>query len=180
MPIHRAINVTLGDHLRSVAIAVLLILVAGLGGSAIAQSRTSQIRGKGAAISGVSVVSDTSTFSISCCVFVDLPGATVRLNVPSGGAALLLVKFSGYCTYAAGYARVLVDGIETNPVGDDDFCSGYNPNFEPTPASTILRWSDQLGAGQHTVQVQVSNYGGTGDFSIKNWILIVEHARTAP
>ena len=104
-------------------------------------------------------------------VWRNLPGAILSRVVPAGTSDLFNVAFSSECSVRSlgnlDTARIriahFVNGVAVAPVepydGDQRFCSAVNP-----VATHAGLWSQRVGPGNHTLQVQIM----TVDFAPDN------------
>jgi len=104
-------------------------------------------------------------------IWRNLPGATLARVVPAGTTDLFNVAFSSECSVRSlgngDTARIriahFVNGVAAAPIepydGDQRFCSSVNP-----VATHAGLWARRVGAGNHTLQVQVM----TVDFAPDN------------
>jgi hypothetical protein len=123
-------------------------------------------------VSAVKVVTnnDGQTYS-SPSSWTDVDGATVTLSVSgSWTSALFSVRFAALACGGLTSVHALVDGAEANP-GPTTF--GFGDSC--TRIADSLDGFATVGAGSHTIQVQVM--GGTITFV--NWSLSVERARVS-
>ncbi len=116
--------------------------------------------------------------------FVDLPGASARIDLPGDvNRMLLVVRFSGEsaCFGGAGAeycsARITVDGTEALPAAGTDFA------FDATDAGseTATSWESHamertltVGPGPHAVLVQWMVTSADTTFRLDDWTLVVE------
>ena len=125
----------------------------------------------------------------------------LTVTVPPDTTVRLLIRFSA-ASQCRGYfdgapasdgqlclVRVLVDDVPATPAMDiaDTAVHGgawdSDNGSDEWEALTLDRFTDPLGAGEHTVRVQVNGYGGTVgnaevSFQLRNWTLIVQQVRT--
>ncbi len=128
---------------------------------------------KAQGVSAVTVVTDGEyqTLTAALNVWTDIPGATAAMTVPSRWhSALIAVRFSGDFSGGGTTMRVLVDGVEANPV------SVYKTTIGVVPQIAVDR-SLVVGAGSHTVEVQWETSGGS--LVETSWSLTVEAARVS-
>ena len=134
------------------------------------------------------VVSQTSNASSSTTStsFVDVPNSTQAVTVPAGQTAKLYVFFTGESAcYGAASAqfcsvRVTVDGNEIQPVSssfafDSNEAGTATANYRASHA--IVRVSDTLAAGSHTVKVQYQTSMGSTTLRLDNWAEVVQAQR---
>ncbi len=123
---------------------------------------TLQLKGK--SISAVRTVTTDALSSTRSQDFVNVPGLSATIGVPSRQKALLIITVSGesscwanYATYC--YLRVLVDGAEAAPgavvfdsvPGDSNTTEFQDYAWHSNSAQFV---AGPLGSGQHTVTVQ--------------------------
>ena len=119
----------------------------------------------------------TTTTSAS---YVDVPNASASVTVPAGGAATLLLTFTGEsaCSGGDGFCRVriLVDGNEAEPAVNTDFAFDSSDGNTETSASyeshAVQRSVAGVAAGAHTVTVKYSVFG-TPTLRLDDWSLSV-------
>lgn len=132
----------------------------------------------------VKVVTETVAQSTLAAAFIALPGATTTITVPTGTTGCLLLRFIAESSCTGGGAvsrwcsvRILVDGVEANPVVGTDFAF----DSTDTGTETASSWEShaveriaRVSAGLHTVTVQwgVNIAGPT--FRLDDWTLVVE------
>jgi hypothetical protein len=161
-----------------IAVFVVAILAIGVG---VALAATSA---GGGAITAVRVKREVNATTTNSTTYVDVPGTTVTMSVPSGQHALLLVRFSAESSCDGGTAgnwctlRVLVDGNEAQPA------AGSNYAFDTDPGASDDIWeghsmdrSAVVGAGNHTIKVQWAVTDATTTFRLDDWSLIVERSK---
>ncbi|HEU0303853.1 MAG TPA: hypothetical protein VFR32_04665 [Gaiellaceae bacterium] len=124
--------------------------------------------------------SATTTSSTS---YVDLAGSTETVVVPAGETARIYAVFSAESVcYGGGVGRlcgvrILVDGNELNPAVGNDFAFDSNNNGGEGSTSweshAIARTSETLGAGNHTVKVQIRTSNAATALRIDDWALVL-------
>ena len=137
-------------------------------------------------INHVNVVTETNAQSTSSTAFVNLPGATATIGVPSGETAVLLARFSAESQCDGGAAgnwcsvRILIDGVEANPASGLDFA------FDSVEAGGSGLWTGSsmdrsrlVGGGVRTVVVQWAVTNAATVFRLDDWSLTVERAQKA-
>jgi hypothetical protein len=101
---------------------------------------------------------------------VDVPGAFARIVVPAGQKRCVTVQFfaSASCTPSANgdecYVRVV--DVGSNPATFPPAVTLLSK--QPTPASHGYAFTAVLGAGSHTLKVQVAAEGG-GSLDLADW-----------
>ncbi len=139
------------------------------------------------AISSVALVTSAAATTTSSTSFEDLPTATAVLTVPEGQTVRLRTRFTAEssCFGADAYCnlRVLVDGVESAPIGGTGFAFDSSDNNTETSSSweghSMERVSAPLGAGDHTVTVQRRVTSAALDFRLDDWVLSVDAIITA-
>ena len=175
--------------------ALLATLVIGmvLGGAAVAYSAGTLTTAQGNTLTQVKVVRDANPAETTSTSFVDVPGATTTITVPSGTRALILARFSASSTcigpvqVASCFVRIMIYKSGTTPT--EAFPSGVNlSTFDteqpsngisaPFQAHIIERSRGGLSAGSYVVDVQFSvpNVGAT--LALVNWNLTVERIKS--
>ena len=147
---------------RRLLVIVAAVLTVALGSSAVVfAAATSKSGGKVTAVKTVTATGYPSTDTQSG--YVDVPGASVSMAVPSNTRALLLITFSGESRCHRGpnhdycYVRVLVNGNEAQPggvvfdSGEDAANSVEAFNWETNSMQFVY---GPVAAGTHTVKVQ--------------------------
>jgi len=138
-------------------------------------------------VNHVNVVTETTAQTTSSTAYVNLPGGAATIGVPSGEAAVILVRFSGESQCSGGAAgnwcsvRVLIDGVEANPAAGLDFA------FDSVSAaaaqdfweSNSMDRSRTVGAGTHSVVVQWAVTNAATVFRLDDWSLTAERAQKA-
>ena len=163
-----------------IVVGVVVILAIGVG-VALAATKSG-----GGPITAVKVVREADANTTSSTTFVNLPGGTTTMSVPSGQQALLLLRFSGESSCDGGSwgdycsLRILVDGTEALPAEGLNFAfdtdEGVAANYEIWEANSIDR-SIVVGSGSHTITVQYAVTTGTTDFRLDDWSLTVERSK---
>jgi hypothetical protein len=160
--------------------------------AAYAAITTTSVTGK--AVTQVKVVrqqDDDDLVLTHSAAFVNLPGASATISVPSSTTALLLIRFSGYSQCQGNPSlggstcsvKVLVDG---QPVSPDLWGFDYSPASGSVASNPFVnrefeRATDKLAPGTHTVQVQwaVSTDPNLNPetFRLKGWNLVIERVK---
>jgi hypothetical protein len=117
-----------------------------------------------------------SSSSTSSTSFVDLSGGTQAITVPTGETSRLYAWFNAQslCTGGAGTfcsVRITVDGNEMAPASSS---FRFDTPGDPAEAHSIVRVSDTLAAGSHTVKVQSRTSSGATSLTLDNWALVVQ------
>ncbi|MBI1886596.1 MAG: hypothetical protein HYS09_09845 [Chloroflexi bacterium] len=142
----------------------------------------------GGAITAVKVVRETDAQTTSSATFVDLPGASTTITVPSGEKALILARFSAESDCYGGAAndwcsvRILIGGSEAAPASGTDFAFDSN---EDGGAASQGNWESHsmdrsrgaLGEGTYTVKVQWMTVDTGVTFRLDDWSLTVERVK---
>jgi hypothetical protein len=134
----------------------------------------------GGSITRVCVVTETVAISGSPVAFTSIPGAACTVAVPAGESALILARFSAESSCVGGpswcTARILIGGVEANPVVGTDFAFD-SPGGEPLDSweSHSMDRSRVVGPGTYVVQVQWAVVGAPV-FRLDDWSLIVERS----
>jgi hypothetical protein len=127
------------------------------------------------------VTEATSISNTNIMAFVDMPGMSTTVNVPSGEKAILVVTFSAetHCVdpappFSFCELRVNVDGLEASPGGVQ-----FDTAADGTSAETnSMQWvAGPLGPGPHPVQVQWFLRGTDGAFTLEERTLTVLRSR---
>jgi len=169
-----------GRVLRPVCLMVAAVLATMWLQAAWAGSASDPISAAGRDVSRVVVVSDNTAQTIeNQTEWTDLAGAASTVGVPlNWTSALLVLRFSGadICNSANCLVRILVDGVEANPVMDRS--SVFDGPAGVISSHSIDRWIT-VGPGMHVVQVQWAQSGGGVTFTLTYWQLTVERARAS-
>ena len=140
----------------------------------------------GGPITAVRTRRETSASSSSSTSFVDVPGASASITVPSGQQALILARFSAesYCndgtTGNTGNwcsARILIDGVEMQPASGFDFAFDTDGEADDYWESNSMDRSAVVGSGSHTVKVQRAVTSAATVFRLDDWSLTVERSK---
>jgi hypothetical protein len=116
-----------------------------------------------------------------------LPGGMTSINVPNGTTATIDARFTAQ---SACYSlevvvldswcsvRIMVDSTEAQPAAGHDFVFDTTNNGAETAtdweAHAIERFVTGVGAGAHTVTVQMAANKNAVTFAIDDWSLVVE------
>ncbi len=176
--------------MRRMSILVAVVAAMLVVGSGVAVAFVAKL--SGGAINQVRVAQSLATTTTTSQSLVNLPGASVKISVPSGQKGLILARFSAEstCYNTAGnantgdwcHATILAvkDGTGTvTKLGPND---GINFAFDDAEA-TDYSWeahaidrSVVLGPGTYTVKVQYATTSSTTEFWLDDWQLTVEKA----
>jgi hypothetical protein len=140
----------------------------------------------GGTITGVKVVHDSEFFRTRSTSFMDLPGASTQITVPSGKRALILARFSSvsgcvrHGRFGGGcLVRILIGGVQGEPgVERAEFDSaGFGEDLRESHAIERSRMDEGgLPAGTYEVKVQWRAENNFVEFLLYNWHLTVERA----
>jgi len=138
----------------------------------------------GTSITAVKVVRETASNETTSTSYVNLPGASTTITVPTGQKALILARFSAESVCYAGQqghwcsVRILVGGVQAEPADGLDF------GFDSVEADQFLyeshsmdRSRGPLSAGSYLVRVQVAVTLSSVVFRLDDWSLTVERVR---
>ena len=127
------------------SLVVMALLGVALAVTAIAASQQS-----GDPITAISVVRETNSHFTQSGTFVNLPGATTTITVPSGQRALIVARFTAESSCFSftdagceGQVRILIGGVEAAPAcgADCAFDStdrwASRTNWRATPSSAL-------------------------------------------
>lgn len=134
------------------------------------------------------VVSQTSNASSSTnsTSFVDVPNTSQTITVPTGQTAKFYVFFTAETACYGGVGaqfcnvRATVDGTELQPTTSSfafastevgTATSNYRASYG------LIRVSDTLAAGNHTVKLQYKTTSGPVTFRLDNWALVIEQTK---
>ncbi len=138
-------------------------------------------------VAGVQTATGASPETTTTTTFAALANSTVNVTVPTGETAQLVLMFSAESACYGGTGaqrcsvRLVVDGSEANPAVGDDF--GFDNNdaggatVDSLQGHALVRVSNPLNAGSHTVQVQVRSSSASTNFRIDDWELVVQRVR---
>jgi len=149
----------------------------------------------GGSIRRVSVVREAVEQTTTSTSFVNVPGASTTITVPSGQRALILARFSAESNCSGGLvgnwcpARILIGGTEAAPASGADFAFDSVDSSEVaacTPGEcgweshSMDRSRGPLDPGTYNVRVQwmvENSFGGTSTFRLDDWSLTVERVK---
>jgi hypothetical protein len=164
------------------SMAVVLVLASGAAFAVL--SLTS-----GGSIERVAVARETTATTSSSTSFVDIPGASVAVFVPSGTSRLFLARYSAEsaCSGGTGYCsvRIVARNSSTGAITELQPASGSDFAFDSTDAGreTASSWeshsmdrSNRLGAGSYTIRAQRAVTSASTTFRLDDWSLTVEQA----
>lgn len=143
----------------------------------------------GGTLTKVNVVTETNAQVTNSTTFVNLPGATTVVTVPSGENALILARFSAESACSGGTGaqwcsvRILIGGVEANPIVGLDFAFDSTDNGRETSASWESHSVDRsrpVGSGTYVVQAQWAVTSAATSFRLDDWSLTVERAQRVP
>jgi hypothetical protein len=160
----------------------VVVLTAVAGGAALAA-----VTGRAGSVTAVTVVSDTGLQETSSRTFVELPGATTTVRVPSGQRALILARFSAASQCGSlnpdddgCFVRILVGGVPAAPAPAGPFdtaaCCPNSSNGDSMESHAIERSLGPLPSGTYEVKVQWQA-DAENQFQVWGWHLAVERAR---
>jgi hypothetical protein len=135
-------------------------------------------------VAQVSSQTSTSAASTTSTSFVDLAGSSETIAVPAGETARIYVVFSAESSCSGGGAnqrfcgvRIVVDGNELNPAAGNDFAFDSTDVGDEGTASweshAIVRSSETLSAGSHTVKVQIRTTNAATTLRLDDWALVI-------
>jgi hypothetical protein len=173
----------LGLAVGAVLIAAFLVAVVPAIGSPTGKS--------GSAITKVKVLRETVAQTTSSTSYVDLPGSTTTISVPSGHHALILARFSAESNCTDGSApdfctvRIRIGGASAAPASEIDFA--FDSVDDPSNCTNALlgtncgweshsmdRSRGPLGPGTYTVKVQWAVTDAAAVFRLDDWSLTIE------
>jgi hypothetical protein len=119
--------------------------------------------------------------------FQDLPGATENVVVPTGETARLYVWFGAEsaCYGGTGFCsvRITVDGNELLPVEGStahfDSTDAGDETINSEEAHAIVRLSDTLNAGTHTVRVERRTSQVATTLRLDDWALVISRTKVS-
>jgi hypothetical protein len=134
----------------------------------------------GAGVAKITVVTETDAQSTSSTSWVDVPGATVDITVPSSKTQLVNVRFSGESACFASSLpgawcslRILANLSQMSPRSDSDFAldsSGAANDFWEAHA---MERTAILGPGTYTITVQWRVTDPNVAFQLDDWTMAV-------
>jgi hypothetical protein len=148
----------------------------------------------GGSIERVVIARGNDASSSIATSFVDIPGASVQVFVPSGTSRLIMARYSAESVCSGGssdafcsvkiVARNSTTGADTElkPANDGGFAFDSTDVGRETSASweshSVDR-SDRLGAGSYTIRAQRASIskGAAPTFRLDDWSFTVEQAR---
>ena len=158
----------------------------------------------GAATAGytaeTNTVSSTDQFDTASTSFANVNNASLTVNVPNGETDKVLVFFSAEAACYAGtnvqkcMVKINVDGTELSPAAgldaffdnNDQGIGSPNQNTDDSfraktsgDASyhTIIRYSANLSAGSHIIQVQAATTSATTHLLLDDWALVSQRIK---
>jgi hypothetical protein len=173
---------------RMMLIAALAALAVGASANAALATITGTQSAAGRQPTFVSIVRGANSSSATSSSWVDLPGASTTVTVPSGHKAMLLARFSGEsaCDGAGTETcsiRVLIGGVEAAPAAGIADAFDSNDSGQETSnswqADSIERWRSSLGPGSYTVKVQYRTNDADGTFYLDDWTLVAERIKVS-
>jgi hypothetical protein len=147
-------------------------------------------------------VSSTDQFDTASTSFTNLNNGSLTVNVPTGETDKIVVWFNAESACYAGSSlqkclvKINVDGTELTPAaGLDGFFDNNDlgvgsPNhntddtFRPKSSGdasyhSIIRYSGNLSAGSHVVQVQVATTNASTHLLLDDWTLVSQRIRVS-
>jgi glucose/arabinose dehydrogenase len=173
---------------RIILIAALAALGVGAAAQAALATITATQSAAGQQPTYVSIVRGAGSTAASTSSWVDLPGASTTVTVPSGHKAMLLARFSGESAcIGTGVEtcsiRVLIGGVEAAPAAGTADTFDSNDSGQEGGASwqadSIERWRSPLAAGSYTVKVQYRTNDADGTFYLDDWTLVAERIKVS-
>lgn len=135
------------------------------------------------------VVTEAGASITNSRVFANVPGANTTVFVAPDERALILARFSAESACSGGSGsnwcsiRILIGGVEANPIVGQDFAFDSTNNGADGPFSWESHSVDRsrtVGPGAYTVQVQWSVTGPNVSFRLDDWSLTVERVQLVP
>lgn len=129
----------------------------------------------GAPISST-VKTELITFSTASTSFVNVPGASTTVSIPSGGTRCVKVRFSATASCSTtGSLDECVIRVSEPGIAFDPNTNGINfIEEQPGEAAHSFEWVKILGAGSHTITVEAGVAASPTNFSIGEWTMDVE------
>jgi hypothetical protein len=135
-------------------------------------------------VSAVSSQTGGTAATTTSTSYVDLAGSSETFNVPAGETARIYAMFTAESVCSGGGAssrycgvRIVVDGNELNPAVGNDFAFDSTDVGDEGTASweshAIVRSSETLSAGNHTVKVQIRTTNAATTLRVDDWALVV-------
>jgi hypothetical protein len=146
------------------------IVVGLLAFSAVAIAASNTFNSKG--VNNIKVRTQTSSYSTSSTAWVNLPGASLTMNVPNGKQKLFIAEFDAesYCQSGTQWCsiRILMDGTEMHPAAGTNFAFD-SVDSDRWESHAMSRTYGPVGAGQHTFQVQMRVSNAATVFALDDW-----------
>lgn len=128
-------------------------------------------------------VNESNAWGTSAAAFVDVPGASTFVTIPSGTRRMIDARYTaesqctgnGWC--AVRIVIVRPGGVvqELNPQSGTDFA--FDSGSDLWESHAIERTSPYLPAGTYQVKVQAGTVAGASSLRLDDWTLAVERVR---
>ena len=178
---------------RHLVVLLASLLVLAVVGSALAAARVlTSTSASGRFVTLVQAISDGSGLSVNSTSFVDVPGASATISIPSSTTGFILIHFAASTSCGDNfsnppgttpcYLRALINSADVPP-GAVVFDS-WPSNGGLEPGAHAMDWSSaSLSPGTYTVRMQAAtsslNPSPTGaPFFLSAWHLTVERVTT--
>ncbi len=165
------------------SMAVALVLASGVAFAVVTFT-------SGGFIERVVIARETVASSSNSTAFVDIPGASVGVFVPSGTSKLIMARYSAEsaCSGGTGYCsvRIVARNSTTGELTELQPGSGLDFAFDSTDGGreTSASWeshsmdrSNRLGAGSYTIRAQRAVTSSATTFRLDDWSLTVEQSQ---
>jgi hypothetical protein len=134
----------------------------------------------------------TTVHSAAGTTWQSLPGGTTTVKIPAGMTATVDARFTGQSAcYSPVVAvvnswcsvRILVDSTEAQPAAGADFVfdttNDGSKAADDWQAGAIEQFATGVGAGTHTVTVQMATTSPNVTLALEDWSLVVEVLKTS-
>jgi hypothetical protein len=171
---------------RAIAVGVAGFLVGGALTGVTVWAAGSRTAATGKAVERVAVVRSSQIFNTTVTRYTTIPGATVRITVPSGERALLIARFTTQedCNVGDGnpsgkcMARIISNTREMAPASGGsaiDTVAAGNP--AGVRSAALDRSLGPVGPGTYRIKVQVKVTNALMIVELTDWHLTVERVR---
>jgi len=134
----------------------------------------------GGPVAKITVLTETDAHGNSSTSWVDVPGATVDITVPSSKTQLVNVRFSGesYCFGASPLGawcslRILANLSQMSPRSDSDFAFDASGAANDLWEAHAMERTAILGPGTYTITVQWRVTDPNVAFQLDDWTMAV-------
>jgi hypothetical protein len=162
-----------------IGFGVLAMVLVGTGAQAVLTARA------GTVTDHQQYVHETNAWQTSAAAFVDVPGASVAVTVPTGTRKMIDARFTaesqcgggGWCSVRIVVVRSNGTVLELDPQSGTDFAFDSGAGADNWESHAIERTSPYLPAGSYRVKVQAGTTAGANLIRLDDWTLAVERVR---